>query len=62
MNTTESIVATVEGPNGTALVVEVPAADGKAMSYEVRLQGTTEAFPSMGEAYITAKEKAGVKN
>jgi hypothetical protein len=61
MNTTEEVIATVEGTNGAALVVEVPKRDGKGPSYEVRFKGKTETFLSMGEAYITAKEKAGVK-
>ena len=62
MNTTGEVVATVEGPNGTALVVEVPSKDGKGIAYETRFQGKAELYLSMGEAYITAKEKAGVKS
>jgi hypothetical protein len=59
--TREEVVATVDGPNGTAKVVEVPTASDKSLEYQVRFKGTSEAFKSMGEAYITAKEKAGVK-
>ena len=61
MNATDEVIATVEGPDGTAQVVEVSSAGGKSPVYEARFKGTSEAFPSMGEAYITAKEKAGVK-
>jgi hypothetical protein len=53
------VVAEVEGPNGKAEVVEVPVDRG--VEYEVVYKGQRERFKSMGEAYITAKEKAGVK-
>jgi hypothetical protein len=62
VNVTEEIIATVEGPNGTAQVIEVPTNGGKSLEYQARFKGTSETFKSMGEAYITAKEKAGVKN
>ncbi len=61
MNATETVVATVEGPNGTAQVVELPGKDGKGLIYETRFKGQTQTFLAMGEAYIEAKEKAGVK-
>jgi hypothetical protein len=60
LNKTDEIVATVEGPRGTALVVEVPVAGGSGLEYQVRFGGAKETYKSMGEAYITAKEKAGV--
>ena len=60
MNKTDEIVTTVEGPKGTAVVVEVPVTGGSGLEYQVRFGGTSETYKSMGEAYITAKEKAGV--
>jgi hypothetical protein len=64
MNTTETVIATVEGPEGKAEVIELQSA-GKT-EYETRFQGKHETlqwvFPSMGEAYIEAKKYAGVKN
>ena len=65
MNATETVIATVEGPEGTAEVVELQA-PGKNTEYETRFRGKHETlqwvFPSMGEAYIEAKKCAGVKN
>ena len=64
MNATETVIATVEGPNGTAEVIELQSS-GKT-EYETRFGGRNETqkwvFPSMGEAYIEAKALAGVKN
>jgi hypothetical protein len=64
MNATETVIATVEGPEGTAEVVELQSA-GKT-EYETRFKGKHDTlqwvFPSMGEAYIEAKTRAGVKN
>ena len=64
MNATETVIATVEGPEGTAQVIELQTA-GK-IEYETRFGGKHETqqwiFPSMGEAYIEAKALAGVKN
>jgi hypothetical protein len=61
MNATETIVATVEGPNGTAEVIEVQGA-GNTLEYRTRFKGATDTYKSMGEAYIEAKQRAGVKN
>jgi len=64
MNTTETVIATVEGPEGTAEVIELQR-EGKT-EYETRFKGRQETlqwiFPSMGEAYIEAKKYAGVAN
>jgi hypothetical protein len=64
MNATETVIATVEGPEGTAEVIELQR--GGKTEYETRFKGTHETlqwvFPSMGEAYIEAKNRAGVKN
>ena len=58
-------IAVVEGPNGRAEILEELEAGGRGMQYRVRFAGKPadyeETFRSMGEAYITAKEKAGVK-
>jgi hypothetical protein len=64
MNATKTVIATVEGPEGTAEVFELQT-NGKT-EYETRFQGKHETlqwvFPSMGEAYIEAKKLAGVAN
>ena len=60
MNASETIVTSVEGPNGTADVLEVLSGSGQP-EYQVRFKGSLQSFKSMGEAYITAKELAGVK-
>jgi hypothetical protein len=60
MNATETIIATVEGPNGTAHVVELQ--EGNVTKYRTDFKGASQTYASMGEAYIEAKEKAGVKN
>ena len=64
MNATRTVIATVEGPEGTAEVFEIQ--EGGKTVYETRFQGKHETlqwiFPSMGEAYIEAKTRAGAKN
>ena len=60
MNKTDEIVTKLEGPKGTAVVVEVPVTGGSGLEYQVRFGAVTETYKSMGEAYIAAKEKAGV--
>ena len=60
MNATETVIATVEGPHGTAQVVEVQ--EGNTTKYRMQFNGGVQTFASMGEAYIEAKLKAGVKN
>jgi hypothetical protein len=63
MNATKTVIATIEGPQGVAEVIELDE-PGKATQYETRFQGKHETlqwiFPSMGEAYIEAKQRAGV--
>jgi hypothetical protein len=56
----EPPVAVVEGPKGSAEIFEIWAA-GKLLEYEVRFQGKVEKYANIGEAYIEAGEKAGVK-
>jgi hypothetical protein len=53
------VVAIVNGPNGRAEVLEVQV--DRNVEYEVVFNDQRERFKSMGEAYITAKEKAGVQ-
>lgn len=57
-------VAVVEGPHGKAEVHEVLNTHGN-VEYQMRFSGPHESleetFRTLGEAYITAKEKAGVK-
>jgi len=58
----QSVVATVDGPNGTAEIHEVPqaAADGgQRLVYEVHFRGQKQTFPALGEAYIVAGELSG---
>jgi len=59
--TTETEVTVVDGPQGRAEVFEVQGQAGFPAEYEVRFKGSRETFKSMGEAYITAKQKAGVE-
>ena len=58
--TSQAPVTVVDGPNGKAEVFEKPAGSG-SMEYEVRFGGKSETYKSLGEAYITAGERAGVK-
>lgn len=64
MVTNQETVAVVEGPNGKAEVLEVPEPSGHNVEYKVVFKSPAESFEeiyrTMGEAYITAKEKAGV--
>ena len=53
-------VTVVEGPNGKAEVFEVKTPDGQ-MVYELHFGGKKETFVAMGQAYVMAGEKAGVK-
>ncbi len=60
----ETLVTAVEGPHGKAEIYEIPqqfAGGGQRFEYEVRFNNAKEMYKSLGEAYITAGEKAGVK-
>jgi len=60
----DTMVTAIDGPNGKAEIFEVPqqfAGGGQRFEYEVRFKGAKETYKSLGEAYITAGEKAGVK-
>jgi hypothetical protein len=64
MASTGEVVATVEGPQGTAEIMEVPqiAGDGgQRLEYVVAFGGQNQTFPSLGEAYITAGELSGTE-
>lgn len=59
-NEAQTPVAVVEGPNGTASILEDFGPD-KPLAYRLIFNGQTEHYKSLGEAYIVAGEKAGVK-
>jgi hypothetical protein len=56
----EPPVAVVDGPKGSAEIFEIWDA-GKLVEYEVRYQNKVEKYANIGEAYIEAGEKVGVK-
>jgi hypothetical protein len=56
----ETSLAVLDGPKGKAEILEVYET-GKPPVYEVRHNGEKQEFKSLGEAYIEAGEKAGVK-
>jgi len=56
----ETPVTIVEGPKGKAEIYELWS-PGKAMEYQIRFNGQTETYKSLGEAYIEAGAKAGTK-
>jgi len=56
----EPPVNVIEGPNGKAEIFEIWS-NGRLTEYRVRFNGVVEIFPNIGEAYIAAGEKAGVK-
>jgi hypothetical protein len=58
--TTDAPVAVVEGPKGKAEIYEVMT-DARTQVYEVRHNGQTDTYKSLGEAYIEAGEKVGTK-
>lgn len=57
------LVTAVEGPKGKAEIFEIPKAmesGGQQFEYDVRFNGQSQVCKSLGEAYITAGELAGV--
>lgn len=54
----KTCIEVVEGPNGTAEIYETFESN-QALQYSVVFQGKTEAYRSLGEAYIEAGLKAG---
>lgn len=56
----EPPVAVVEGPNGAAEIFEIWDA-GKLVEYEVKFRDIVEKYANIGEAYIEAGDKVGVK-
>lgn len=60
----ETLVTTVEGPQGKADIYEVAKPEpsgGQRFAYTVRFKSQETEYKSLGEAYITAGELAGVK-
>jgi hypothetical protein len=53
-------VAVVEGPKGKAEIIEVWT-NGRLQEYRVGYAGKVETYSNIGEAYIAAGEKVGVK-
>ena len=56
---TRTLLHTIEGPNGNAVLYEVVSPGQAQPSYEVDFGGTTTSFKSMGEAYIEAGVMSG---
>ena len=56
---TRTLLHTVDGPNGSALLYEVVSPGEAQPGYEVEFGGTTSQFKSMGEAYIEAGVLSG---
>ena len=53
-------VAVIEGPKGRAEIIEVWV-EGRLVEYQVRFDGSIEKCFNIGEAYIEAGAKVGVK-
>jgi len=58
MPISDILIEVVEGPNGRAELHEVQESPSLIV-YEVRYDGKSERFDSIGEAYIEAGTKAG---
>ena len=54
-----SVITTVEGPNGTADVVEVFKDGSNQPEYQVRFNGKTYSYVTEGEASIDAGTMVG---
>lgn len=54
----EESVAVIEGPKGSAEIIEVWDG-GRLIEYRVRYGQQTETYENIGEAYIAAGEKVG---
>ena len=56
------LLATVDGPKGTAEIFEVPLPSTGTIEveYKVIFEGKTSGFPSLGEAHIQANELVGL--
>lgn len=66
MEMEETLLTTVEGPKGSAEIIEVikpapkeMALDGQLVEYQVRFDGKTQTFMALGEAYVVAGELSG---
>jgi hypothetical protein len=58
--TAEAPVAVVEGPKGKAEIYEI-FGDGRNLEYQVKHNGKTDIYKSLGEAYIEAGNLVGTK-
>ncbi len=58
--TAEAPVAVVEGPKGKAEIFEI-FGDGRSLEYQVKHEGKTDVYKSLGEAYIEAGNLVGTK-
>ena len=54
-----SVITTVEGPNGSADVVEIFADGSNQPTYQVHFQGKIDNYVTEGEASIEAMETVG---
>ena len=56
------LLATVDGPKGTAEIFEVtlPSTGRIEVEYKVVFEGKETGFPSMGEAHVQANELVGL--
>ncbi len=54
-----SVITTVEGPNGSADVVEIFADGSNQPTYQVHFQGKIDNYVTEGEASIEAMEIVG---
>lgn len=52
-------IAVIEGPNGTAEILEYFSAALQAFEYQVKFKSETRTFNNLGEAYLTAGELTG---
>ena len=59
MTTQRHVLATIEGPKGTAEIVEVFADGSNSPQYEVRFKDQVRVFKAEGAASIEASELVG---
>ena len=55
----EPPIAVIEGPKGTAEIMEYFSAALQAFEYQVKFKSETQTFNNLGEAYLTAGELTG---
>jgi hypothetical protein len=57
----ETPVAVINGPKGTAEIFESIATAAQALEYQVKFKDETRTFNNLGEAYLTAGELTGTQ-